>query len=1133
MGYLVPAGVEERTLHWYSWEIAGRGWNAYPYPVALEPPFRPFVWYESPRREAIDDGRRHTWLSSLVEGFAKREEPTPEPLPQVEEEVEPEPAAPPDDLAEYRVILPPEERVSVEAASRWLLTLSTCGALSFEVVGSHGEVSIQLAGERSDAQAALDSLQSFFPEAQIEEVPESLLGLWDNAPGPWYSVVEFGLARECVLPLERFSRFSPDPLTPVIGALGTLRGGELGVLQVLFEPVRAPWREHLLRSVTTPYGEPFFADAPEITKAAREKVASPLFAAVVRVAASASSRDATWEVLRRLVGALSQFGSADGNELLPVFGDAPTLRDDLLSRTTHRSGMLLSAAELVGLVHPPSENVTVPSLVRRVARTKQAPESLQGEGLRLGENVHRGESVDVRLPEDARMRHVHVIGASGTGKSTLLVQMVLDDLDAGHGVGVLDPHGDLVDAILARLPEGREDDLVLFDPSDDEHLVGWNILGARSELERELLASDLVAVFRRLSTSWGDQMTAVLSNAVLCFLDSDRGGTLLDLRRFLVDDRFRREFLETVRDEHLRSWWEYEFGLLVGRKPQAPILTRLDTFLRSKRIRELVTVRDGLDFRAVVDDGRIFLAKLAQGAIGVENAALLGSLLVSKIHQVTLTRQEQDESRRRPFYLYLDEFHEMATPSMATLFSGVRKYRLGLTVAHQDLYQLHGKVPEVERAVLANAHTRICFRVGDEDARSLERGFAYFAADDLMALRTGEAICRVGSRETDFNLLTERLDELDPDDARDRRDFLRRLSGERWGANRTEVRTEQEPARAAREAEAGKPTREEERAAPEERTTAPPRPAQEPPTQPQLDKLSLDYLTLAAREPFLSTRERNRALGLSAWKGHQVKGALIRDGLALEIAVNPGGRGERFKLLELSSAGRSLLASFGVAPETGHGRGGVAHQWWTARFATWLEAQGVSAQVEDESKGARVDLAVRITGKDIAIEIEMGDGHALENIRKDLAAGYTEVVSFLDDPDAVERLRSRALRDLGEERARSVRIEEFREHEAVLASLLDSAPPIRAPYQKREPRARGRRTPRQAPPKVALQPVSPALLESGAFTTPVAAEYLGLSPATLETMRSRGGGPPFVKLGRRVVYRQQDLDAWVAERVQE
>ena len=194
-------------------------------------------------------------------------------------------------------------------------------------------------------------------------------------------------------------------------------------------------------------------------------------------------------------------------------------------------------------------------------------------------NTHRGNRTLVTLPEESRFSHVHVVGATGTGKSTFLLNLITQDIAAGHGAAVFDPHGDLIDDILARIPESRVDDVILFDPSDEGHPVGFGLFSASTDIERNLIASDTVAVFQRLATSWGDAMTAVLGNAVHAMLASPRSATLLDLRRFLIDERFRKSFLAEIQDEELRFFWEREYGL-IGSRSIGPILTRLDAFLR-------------------------------------------------------------------------------------------------------------------------------------------------------------------------------------------------------------------------------------------------------------------------------------------------------------------------------------------------------------------------------------------------------------------------------------------------------------------------------------------------------------------------------------------------------------------------
>jgi hypothetical protein len=597
--------------------------------------------------------------------------------------------------------------------------------------------------------------------------------------------MEFGLAREFMVPLNEV-RPNPDPLTPFIGALSGAIDDSVALLQILFEPTRSAWIESIERAVISPDGEPFFLDAPEITSLADEKSSSPLYAAAVRVLVRARG-DVAGNLLGRVAAGLNQFAGPGRNAFVPLgVEDGEQLVGDILTRSTHRSGMLLSSVELTSIVRFPSEHLKSPALVREVVLEKALPAAaLSAEGVILGEASHRGARRIVSLPIEPRLSHAHIVGASGTGKSTLLENLILQDVLEGRGVGVIDPHGDLVDAVMARIPDERIDDVILFDPSDDEGIIGWNILGAHSDIEKELLASDLVSVFRRLSTSWGDQMSVLLANAVLAFLESSRGGTLVDLRKFLLDDGFREAFLGTVRDDHVLSFWREEYPLLIGKKPQAPILTRLDTFLRSKLIRERVTEREKpLNFRDMIDSGRIFLAKLSQGAIGEENAALLGSLIVSKFHQVSLSRQNVAQKDRRPFFLFIDEFQQVAVPSMAGLFSGVRKYHLAVTVAHQDLYQLHANAPELERAALTNAFTRLVFRVNSDDARKLERDLGEFTADDLTNLGRGQAICRLGRSEDSFRLTTLPLPKVDPSHAEQRQTRIRRTSVARWGRPR-------------------------------------------------------------------------------------------------------------------------------------------------------------------------------------------------------------------------------------------------------------------------------------------------------------------------------------------------------------
>lgn len=291
------------------------------------------------------------------------------------------------------------------------------------------------------------------------------------------------------------------------------------------------------------------------------------------------------------------------------------------------------------------------------------------------------------------------------------MNLIIQDIRNGEGICVLDPHSDLIDQVLEHVPEERAEDIVLVDPSDEDYPVGFNILTAHSDLEKNLLSSDLVSVFRRLSTSWGDQMTSVLGNAILAFLESSRGGTLAELRRFLVEPQFGNSFLETVQDAEIVYFWRREFPLLTG-KPQAPLLTRLDTFLRPKLIRYIVSQKENrLDFGAIINEGKVLLVKLAQGAIGEENAYLFGTFLVSKLHQTAMSRQEVKESLRSN-----STWTSSITSSRLRWLQSSREREntiWGLILAHQELRQLLSRDSDVASAVIANPYTRICFRLGD------------------------------------------------------------------------------------------------------------------------------------------------------------------------------------------------------------------------------------------------------------------------------------------------------------------------------------------------------------------------------------------------------------------------------------
>lgn len=783
-----PTLSEKLTENFYLWEYRGRGWFLWDAPVELEPPFEHFSRHRAYTHAVVDDGRKPTFLSSLAEKVKRALNP-----PQSHVEIASTMEAPLEYIAapyedsfnlhELGIVLPAEAKISSEYMEQLLLSLGSCDwPLSFEIVGSSDSISLQIACREPDVLLVKGELLSFFPEATISEGVNLLDRL--RPDGKETIAIDFGFNQEFMRPLRTFKGFDPDPFLGIFGILEYLEPDELGMVQILFQAVRKPWAESIMRAVTDYDGGSFFGDSPEMASLAREKVHRPLYAAVVRAVAQSLSKERAWNIARGLAGGMSVYALPGSNEFIPLTNDdydSIIHLEDVALRLSHRSGMILSGEELLGLVHFPSASVRSKKLLRKAPqKTKEAPAISQGHDYIIGENIHEGKTKIVSLAREQRIRHVHILGSTGTGKSTLLLNLINQDMQHGAGIGVLDPHGDLIDRILCFVPDERMEDVILFDPADTQSPIGFNILQAHSEIEKIVLASDLVGIFRRFSTSWGDQMNTVLGNAVSAFMESPGTKTLLDLRRFLVEREFRDRIVRSIQDPAVTYYWQKEFPLLKG-NPQSSILTRLDVFLRPKLIRNVVSQSEGLDFADIVQNKRILLVKLAQGLIGEENAYLLGSLITSKLHQMAMAQQAKLSEAREYFFLYLDEFQHFATPSMASILSGARKYHFGLTLAHQELRQLWDVDKALANSVISNAGTRIYFRLGDFDAQKLQDGFTYFDGRDMQNLGIGEAIARIEQRDSDFNLKTFPPPEIDEDAAQRKRETIIKLSREKYG----------------------------------------------------------------------------------------------------------------------------------------------------------------------------------------------------------------------------------------------------------------------------------------------------------------------------------------------------------------
>ena len=1004
---------EQLSEKFHRWEQRCRGWQVFSEPVSPEPPFVPFNGHYLPATAPIDDGVRPTFLSSLVEKLSRKlstEPVAPPAIPEPEEEPGPT-ALIRESLVELQASLPDKLDISKETFEQFLLNLSVCREpIAFELLGTHKKIAAQFVAGQSDAPLLRRQLQAYFPEAVFVPREGGLDQAWETSQGDEVLAVEFGLKGEFMLPL---ASGRLDPFIGIVGALSELEPGDLGLFQALFQPVQHPWAENIMNSVTHADGKPFFINSPELAGAAENKVARPLYAAVIRMLLRTNEFDRLLQLACDLAGSLRVFAHQNGNELIPLHNDNYPFEDhieDVLCRQSRRTGMLLNSDELIGFVHLPSSAVRSPVFQRQTTKTKAAPAIVRQQGLLLGTNDHAGKIVEVRLSAEQRTRHTHIIGASGTGKSTLLFNLIRQDILNGEGVAVLDPHGDLIDRICGIIPPERIDDVVLLDPADDQFSIGFNILSAHSDLEKNLLASDLVAVFQRLSTSWGDQMNSVLQNAILAFLESDRVGTIADLRRFLIEPAFRNEFLKSVKDSEVVYYWQKSFPHLSGNKSIGSILTRLDTFLAQKPIRHMVSQRENrLDFAHIMDTGKIFLAKLPEGLLGRENSYLLGTLMVSKFQQIAMSRQAQQIAARRDYWLYIDEFANFITPSMAEILSGARKYRIGLTLAHHELHQLQ-RNPEVASAVMSHPYTRIVFRVGDDDAKKLAEGFAYFEAKDLRNLETGQAVVRVERGDFDFNLTIPLPETSDEAATAARRQEVKTSSREKYGTARADIETQLAKSRATLDE------------SPSPIISNPP-PAPKPSV---LDRLPAPSEVHESAEPLKATvppiKEEARAPKVS------------------EAA--PGGRPQGFP--------RDL------------GRGGAQHQAIQKRIKEAAEALGFRGIIEKtvlEGAGS-VDLWLARDRQEIACEISISTtiDHEVGNVTKCLKAGLPKVAVICLDEERLRKISNAVAGSLGAELAARV---EYFQPDSFIAHLKVLPPPPTPPPT--ETTYRGYKVKRSAP----------------------------------------------------------------------
>jgi len=416
----------------------------------------------------------------------------------------------------------------------------------------------------------------------------------------------------------------------------------------------------------------------------------------------------------------------------------------------------------------------------------------KGAGKRIEEDIcvfaqtnFRNQLRKFGIKTDDRRRHMYVIGKTGMGKTTMMENMVLNDIYKGHGVGVVDPHGDFAEKIINYIPPHRINDVVYFNPGDVNYPIGFNILEVQTEEQKHLVASGLMAIFKKIWPDvWSSRMEYILNNTILALLDYP-GSTLLGINRLLGDKIYRRKVVKALTDPVVKAFWQNEFANYPDRymtEAVAPIQNKIGQFLSANIIRNMVAqVKSTIDVREIMDSGKILIMNLAKGRIGEDNSRLLGGMLVTKIQLAAMERVDTPEEDRKDFFLYVDEFQNFATPSFANILSEARKYRLSLIMAHQYVTQLDEIVAD---AVFGNVGTMVIFRVGGADAETLVKELTpTFIEDDIVNLAKYHVIMKLmidGVSSQPFTALT-----LPPiGSPTDSMEKVIRVSRERYGKKR-------------------------------------------------------------------------------------------------------------------------------------------------------------------------------------------------------------------------------------------------------------------------------------------------------------------------------------------------------------
>ena len=682
--------------------------------------------------------------------------------------------------------------------------------IGLPVIGE--EIVFYAAVPRSKSSLMEKQISALFANARIEEKREDYNIF---KPGGVSAGSAAKLKTYPVLPIRTYDKFDVDPMFVIANAFSKLRKiGEGASLQIVIGPADSSYGKKIKKTaeeirkgkklfealkkagiagtgVFSFIGDFIFSDSSskkdddakgkekerkmetvneDMAKMIEEKASRPLMSANLRILVSADSQEKSDSILKEIESAFLQFTEPQGNALKFKNLKGKEL-ENLFYKFSFRlfdknEAFYLNTAEMATVFHFPKGISTISQLKYVKAKDAPPPLNLPQEGILLGKNFYRGDESLIYMKDDDRRRHFYLIGQTGTGKSVLLKNMIVQDMEQGKGVCYIDPHGSDLEDILSRIPKGRVEDLIYFDPAGRDRTMGLNMLEYDSVYpeQKTFIVNELLGIFNKLfdmKIAGGPMFEQYFRNSALLVMDDpESGNTLLEISRVMSNKAFRDLKLSRCKNLSVKLFWKDVAEKAGGEASLANIVpyitSKFDNFLGNDIMRPIIAQeKSSFDFRKIMDEKKILLVNLSKGRLGDINSHLLGLIIVGKLLMAALSRADIPESERNDFYLYIDEFQNITTDSIAVILSEARKYKLNLTIAHQFIGQLE---ENIKKAVFGNVGSMGAFRVGAEDGEFLAKQFEpVFDAGDLLNIDNYRAYLKLlieGQSTRPFSIAT-------------------------------------------------------------------------------------------------------------------------------------------------------------------------------------------------------------------------------------------------------------------------------------------------------------------------------------------------------------------------------------------